>query len=158
ADASLPVAEEWLQRLKTGDAIHLEDTRGASRKLRVVAADREGCWVESARTCYVSPGTILRTGKNGEAETRVGALPAGQAVSRLAAGDELILARSEAPGRDALRDERGRVLSPATVGCTADRIFEDAKTGDGVWLDDGKIGGMIERSEPDRLQVRITRT
>ena len=46
----------------------------------------------------------------------------------------------------------------ATVGCTADRIFEDVATGDRIWFDDGKIGGIVERRERDRLHVRITRT
>ncbi len=27
-----------------------------------------------------------------------------------------------------------------------------------VWIDDGRIGGVIERTEPDRLHVRITHT
>jgi pyruvate kinase len=29
--------------------------------------------------------------------------------------------------------------------------------GDRIWFDDGKIGGVVERREPDRLHVRITR-
>ena len=50
-----------------------------------------------------------------------------------------------------------RVLTPATIGCTADQVFEDVKAGDRIWFDDGKIGGVVERREPDHLQVRITR-
>jgi pyruvate kinase len=37
-------------------------------------------------------------------------------------------------------------------------VFEDARAGDAIWFDDGKIGGVVERCEPDRLRVRITRT
>jgi pyruvate kinase len=47
---------------------------------------------------------------------------------------------------------------PATIGCTADQIFEDVRTGDRIWFDDGKIGGVVDRRESDRLHVRITRT
>jgi pyruvate kinase len=43
------------------------------------------------------------------------------------------------------------------IGCTADQVFEDVRTGDHVWLDDGRIGGLVERREADRFRVRITR-
>jgi pyruvate kinase len=36
-------------------------------------------------------------------------------------------------------------------------VFDDVRTGDSIWFDDGKIGGVIERREADRLQVRIIR-
>jgi pyruvate kinase len=50
------------------------------------------------------------------------------------------------------------VLIPATIGCTSSQVFEDARAGERVWIDDGRIGGVIERKEPDRLHIRITNT
>jgi pyruvate kinase len=85
-------------------------------------------------------------------------MPAREASLKLVTGDELIVTRSTVPGRSAVTDERGHVLTPASIGCTADQIFEDARAGDPIWFDDGKIGGVVERGEPDRLHVRITRT
>jgi pyruvate kinase len=49
------------------------------------------------------------------------------------------------------------VLKPATIACTADQIFEDVRSGDRMWFDDGKIGGRVERREKDQLRVRINR-
>ena len=88
----------------------------------------------------------------------MGALPPRNASLPLACGDDLIVTRSSTVGRGAVRDEHGHLLSPATIGCTADQVFEDARDGDAIWFDDGKIGGVVERCEPDRLRVRITRT
>jgi pyruvate kinase len=164
ADATLSVPEKWLRSLANGDTIWLVDTRGARRALRVVIIDADGCWTASERTCYVAPGTIVTVERSNGAEdastleAAVGQLPSRPLPIAIAAGDELVLTRSETPGRNAVRDERGRVLTPAAIGCTADQVFDDARAGDRIWFDDGKIGGVIERREADRLHVRITRT
>ena len=73
-------------------------------------------------------------------------------------GDLLVLTRDQQPGRSAVYDSADRVLTPAQIGCTLPEVFDDVKAGESIWLDDGKIGGVIERVEPNRLHVRITRT
>ena len=161
--ATLPVPGSWMRRLTPGDTIRLEDARGARRRLKVVAVDEEGCWAEASQTSYVVPGTALAVDREDDADltamdARVGPLPPCDAPIPLAAGDELVVARARAVGRPAVRDDRGRVLTPAIVPCTADEVFDDVRTGDRIWFDDGKIGGVVERREPDRLHVRITRT
>ncbi len=166
AEASLPVPGAWLRGLDRGDTIQFVDARGAARALQVIAVSGEGCWAESLKTCYVEPGTVLRVDRAPGAEAadlpvpeaRVGALPAREMPLTLVNGDELIVTRSTVAGRNAVRDERSRVLIPASIGCTADQIFEDVRAGDQIWFDDGKIGGVVDRREPDRLHVRITRT
>jgi len=163
ADASLPVPGAWMRGLERGDTLHFDDARGASRTLAVVSVDDEGCWTEARRTSYVVPGTALRVDRNGETalaefDAAVGALPARESSLTLCSGDELVVTRSHTVGRAAVRDERGRVLTPAMIPCTADQIFDDVHAGDRIWFDDGKIGGVVERCEPDRLHVRITRT
>jgi pyruvate kinase len=155
ADASLPVSAEWLAQLARGDAVVFEDARHRTRTLRVIATGTEGCWAECDRTAYVTPGTVLRR-DSGE-EAAVGELPSLDAPIRLKVGDELVVTRAHTLGRDALHDNHGHVLTPATISCTADRIFDDVRAGDRIWFDDGKIGGVVERREPDRLHVRVTK-
>jgi pyruvate kinase len=160
ADASLPVPGDWLRSLKHDDAIRLVDARGASRTLKVAAVGREGCWAESRKTCYVEAGTTLRLERAGSftgLEARVGAMPPREVPITLAVNDQLIVTRSDVPGRNAVRDERGHVLTPATIGCTADRVFEDVQNGAHILFDDGRIGAVVENREGDRLHVRITR-
>jgi pyruvate kinase len=152
----VPVA--WLQRLEVNDSVRLEDAREASRELRIVALDPEGCWAECDKACYVESGTLLRLERpDGAVECRVGTLPAIETPLNLVVGDELLVTRSSVPGAHAVRDARGHLLKPATIGCTADQIFVDVRAGDRIWFDDGKIGGVVERREKDRLRVKITR-
>jgi pyruvate kinase len=163
AAASLPVPGSWLRSLRQDEFVTLVDARKASRKWRVIAVSDEGCWAESHKTCYVETGTVLTRGAvspgavHETADARVGALPSRNVPISLKVGDELIVTRDTTRGRNAVTDARGRVLTPASIGCTADRIFKDVRAGDRIWFDDGKIGGVIERREADRLHVRITR-
>jgi pyruvate kinase len=51
----------------------------------------------------------------------------------------------------------GQVLSPASIGCTIPDVFDDVRSGESIWFDDGKIGGVIEKVERTEVLVRITR-
>ena len=160
-DASLPVRYRWVSKLNVGDRIRFKDIRGARRSMTVVDVTSEGCWAELSKTAYITPGVVLtqrdadRKEKDG---TAVGDFPLSPGSIDLANGDVLILTRHLRPGRGATRDRGGRVLSPARIACTLPEIFGDVQTGEHVWFDDGKIGGIIEKVEHDRIFVRITRT
>jgi pyruvate kinase len=162
ADACLPVPRDWLAQLVVGDRVTFVDARRARRALTVVDATGEGCWAEAGKNAYIAPGTILRIRRKGSdsarVEATVGDLPAQERVIPLQQGDLLILTRSMAIGRPATLDSRGQVLSPASLGCTSPELFEDVRRGEQIWFDDGKIGGVIERVDADRVHVRITQT
>jgi pyruvate kinase len=161
ADATIELSETFLTMLRVGDRLKFTDARDSRRRLDVVAVGQDGCWTESQRTSYLTPGIRLighRPGAGVFGKTRVAAMPSTPASLPLAAGDMLTLTRELTPGQPADRDTAGRVLNPATIGCTSGQVFADAKDGDPIWFDDGKIGGVVERRDEDRLQVRITHT
>src|SRR5262249_13126440 len=60
------------------------------------------------------------------------------------------------PGRPATSDSGGHILTPATIGCTIPEAFDDVRSGEAIWFDDGKIGGGVEKVETARVFVRIT--
>jgi pyruvate kinase len=91
-------------------------------------------------------------------------LPNGAGVSELTAkaqsitlkrGDTLILTNGLLPGRPATYDDQGQLLSPARIGVTLPEVFSDILPGEAVWLDDGKIGGVIRSVDKDQIQVEI---
>jgi pyruvate kinase len=158
-DACVPVPLAWLRRLVRGDEITLTDTRRAKRRWRVADVTPDGVWAEALKTAYVTTGTRLRRRgeKAHEEGARVGRLPGREGEIMLNQGDLLVLTRDPRPGRPATRDAGGQVLTPAHLGCTLPEVFDDVRAGEPIWLDDGKIGGVLERVEPDRLHVRVTR-
>ena len=156
ADAVLPVPQEWLADLVEGERIRFRDSRDARRRLTVVDIARGGVWAEGKKTAYVVPGTLLM--RKGRSPAPVGELPPPETSIPLQRGDELILTRDLNPGRATTRDSQGRVLTPATVGCSLPEIFDDVEIGERILFDDGRIGGSIEEIMPDRLRIRITET
>jgi len=157
---SLPVASDWLGQLVKGDRIKFSDAREATRTLKVVDIKEEGCWAEAKKSAYIIPGTILKvqSEKGKVLKTTVGALPAREIALHLITNDLLILARDLDYGRPATLDSNGLVLSPAMIGFPFPEVFADVKAGESIWFDDGKIGGIIEKVEADKLYVRITLT
>src|SRR5262249_43765862 len=140
----------------------LTDARGSRRSLVVVDVTDEGCWTELNQTAYIIPNTILRRSrrmaKGLDREASVGELPPRANALELDSNDLLVLTRDQKPGRPATRDSQGGVLTPATIGCTIPEVFDNVRSGESIWFDDGKIGGVIERVQTDRIVVRITQT
>ncbi len=163
ANACLPVPVKWLVCLRVGERVKFTDARHAKRTFVIVDVTTHGCWAESTRTAYVISGTILRrergvSKEDDENKAVVGAVPPGKNAISLQQGDVLFLTRDSKPGRPATRDSAGQVMTPAVIGCTIPEVFEDVRSGESIWFDDGKIGGIIEKVENARVLVRITHT
>jgi pyruvate kinase len=160
ASASLLVDAEWMGHLREGKEVRFTDARDARRQFKVVAVGDQGCWAEAVETAYIDPGTVLRIRARKEdghdLEAIVGDLPHLENAIGLKPDDSLIVTRDMSPGRPASYDSAGRLLSPATIGCTMPEIFDDVVAGESIWFDDGRIGGLVERVEEMKVRVRVT--
>ena len=162
ADAVIPVPKRWLARLRPSDRVRFTDARGASRSIRISRVCGESLWAEAVRTAYIVPGLLLEAepeGKTKGAATQraiVAAFPPREQTVRLKLGELLILTRSLEPGRPARYDTRGQVVQPARIGVSLGEFFDSVQTGQAIWLDDGKIGGVIQGVTPDEVTVQIT--
>lgn len=159
ASACLPVAPDWLSRLRAGDRVTFIDARDAHRVCRVIEVNGHGAWAEATETAYLAPGIRLRHvigDERGPAgETTLGPLPHSESVLSLSKGDLLVLTRDRQPGHPATHDSAGNLLTPATIGCTLPEAFDHARPGEPIWFDDGKIGGVIEHVDANQVHVRI---
>ena len=157
ADACLVVDTEWLADCKPGNQVLLRDARDSRRRWRIREVIPEGCWAETRKTTYVVNGTVLRLRAN-DRETRIRALPRKESVIRIRAGDVLLMSLSEKPGKPAIRDDDGDLLSPGEVCIPIPEIYRGVRPGELVCFDDGRISGIIEKQYPGQLQIRINHT
>ena len=157
ADACLVVDAEWLADCKIGDRVLLRDARDSRRRWRIREVTTEGCWVEARKTTYVVNGTVLRL-RGYDRETRIKALPRRESVIRTRAGDVLMMSLSDKPGKAAIHDDDGKLLSPGKVSVPIPEIYRDVRPGEPVCFDDGRISGIIEKRYPGQLQIRINHT
>ncbi|MDP9983994.1 pyruvate kinase [Pseudarthrobacter oxydans] len=149
----------WAGSQKRGQKIRFKDARGARRTLDVEQTTPTGCLVTLEKTAYFTPGTKLTAvpdpaaGKKGRASrrpsVRVGELPALQEGLLIHQGDNLVLSSDLAPA-DSTSTGKHR------IGCTLASALADARAGERIWFDDGKIGGVITAVGPGELTARIT--
>lgn len=163
ADVSVPVPAEWLKQAKRGDRVRFTDARGASRSLKITGVDGNSCWAESSRTAYIAPGLALELRPRAKGKiakslriTTVGAIPSKPKTLRLNLGDTLVLTRSLDPGQPAQYDKKKQLTSPIRIGVTLPEFFDCVRPGEPIWLDDGKIGGIIRTVTPENVTVEIT--
>ncbi len=141
----------WLERRRVGDRLELVDSRGAVRHWVVVEVRAEGCKVTARQTAYVCTGLKLFCPTAvGEDAVAIGELPEVEQAHRVDRGDHLTLTRSLEPATPTPAGSDHR------IGCTLPEVFGQAKPGEHVWLDDGKIGGILLRVTSNEIDVRIT--
>lgn len=147
----LPVPADWLARRRTGETLVVQDARGATRRLTVgdELADGTGRVVTAVKATYLTTGTSVRVHGTHD-ETELGVLPETTQSLLLHTGDELRLTRDCSPAEV----DTGGV---PTIGCTLPEVFDNARPGDEIFFDDGKIGGVVVAVAADALEVLITR-
>jgi pyruvate kinase len=141
----------WLERRQPGDRLEFVDSRNAIRHWVIVETRAAGCMATATQTAYVSSGTklVCATGTDDDA-VAVGELPEVELAHRVDAGDHVTLTRTLEPA------EPTPAGSDHRIGCTLAEVFEQAKPGERVWIDDGKIGGVIVQVTSDEIDLRVT--
>lgn len=160
--ARLSVPAAWLDKIKAGDSILFEDLRKRERRLKIVERLSP---IEVLAICeagaYIGMGTTLRhqakRGKGGEATALSGDFIPPPAKIRVFQDDLLLLTREDAAGRPEKRNAAGKVVKPAHISCSEPGVFGFLKTGHKVWIDDGRIGAVIEKLDKKGAWLRITR-
>ena len=165
ATACVTLSASFLKKLRTGDKIRLQDARRAQRTLRISHVLGRSCWAETKQTIYFIPGIQVRAISRAKsaagripksALTRIGKLPALPQTLLLKPGDMLILRRRKAPGRPATYRKTGELIEPAQIGVSLPQILDQARPGEPIWFDDGKIGGVFRSVNSDSATVEIT--
>ena len=78
-------------------------------------------------------------------------LPKDGRQRRLFEGDAILLTAVDTGGKAAAPD------APAQLCCTHPEIVSDLKTGERVFIDDGKIGALVEETDGDCALLRVVR-
>jgi pyruvate kinase len=159
-EPSMQVDAKWLSGLSVGTQVYFADARGAKRHLLIVETSERGAVAETLQTAYITPQTELTLhGNSGKkkATTRPMQMQVLPGILHLHIGDRLRLTR-EGAGRNAIgidtdSDAREDV---AHISCTLSQVIDQARTGERIWFDDGKIGGVIVDTKPHWLEVEIT--
>jgi pyruvate kinase len=156
-DVAIGVAGDWLERLKVGSQVDFSDARGAKRHLLIVKCDEFCAIGESLQTAYLTPETVLTihgADKKKKSSTLACQIEAPSGYLNLQQGDVLRLTKGGVGHAAAAEDDA--IATSAQISCTLPQIINQARVGERIWFDDGRIGGVIQRALPDCLEVAIT--
>lgn len=159
---SLPL--EWLRKLKKDSWLEFVDSREKVRRIEVVKEADNGAWYAQCELpAYISVETRFMLHHHGDEQQELGrlspdCLPASPAQFTVNVGDRLMLTRSSTPGAPARYDSEGYLKEPARIGCTLPEVLSRPNVGEPVWIDDGKIGAVVEEKNENGLLLQITHT
>ena len=156
----LPLDAALLSQLATGDTLRIDDLRGRERYLEIIAAEGRSWLANGWRTLYAAQGAACEVLRDGHsiATGVLGPLPPVIAPIPLKQGDTLLLTREAQPGSPSRTDEADGTVHPARVHCTLPAVFDKARPGDRAWIDDGRIGAVVDANDGDLIRLRITHT
>jgi pyruvate kinase len=156
----LQVDGTWLAKLRLGARIELTDARAAKRSLLVIQREEEGVLLAAHKTTYITPDTFFSAKSAGGKkvlsvypEAMVGA----PGVIHLAMGDTLhILREGAGTPAESAGAENATQVAPAAISCTLPQVLDQVEKGERIFLDDGRIGGVIRSVHSNFLAVEIT--
>jgi len=162
ASGSLAVEARWLARLYPGDLLSCRDLRGRKRELVVEERLSDtSVLARCERGVYFAPGLELEHYPSDisrkRSVTRVGAFLPAPAEIRVFKGDVLLLTRDAKPGAPARRDKSNQMTTLPHISCAQPEVFDDLAPGHAVWIDDGRIGALVEVVDEAGAWLRITR-
>ena len=116
----------------------------------MTSLDAGGVVATTDKTTYLATGTSMSTAPMTPDGGWLGLLPELEQSLVLRPGDMLRVTRDCSPAPVGAN-------GVPWVGCTLPEVFDNARCGEKIYFDDGRIGGEIVAVDPDVLQVRVDR-
>lgn len=138
-----------IDRLHDHQELYFVDALGRERRMRLAASGTTRFFRAALDgPAHIDQTTVFHDPATGEQFVARG-FDTRPTKVRVFEGDPLRLSADPTPGEPARVDPAGNVLEPARVPCAEPRVFERLAEGDMVWIDDGKIGARVSRTDAD---------
>ncbi|MDP2903778.1 MAG: pyruvate kinase [Methylovulum sp.] len=156
------IPEALHKRLNPGCRLAFIDARQKQRHLLIGPAISDTEWLVSCnQSSYLMSRcelTLLEPDKH-EADTadkfNLGLFTGEPLEIRLFKNDLLLLTENNAVGTPAEYDENGVLIKPAQIGCTLSSFSTKLTIGQPVWIDDGKLGAIVENISGQGALLRV---
>ncbi|MGZ4981845.1 MAG: hypothetical protein ACXWAB_10410 [Methylobacter sp.] len=161
-DPEGPSADNSLFRVSIPKSLHEKlapevslgfiDNQNKQRCLKVEKALSDTDWLVSCeKTAYLVSGCTLtlttahQTNSRGSIDKFTLGEFSGEPLDlRVFKNELLLLTTGNIEGKPAEYDTSGRLIHPAQIGCTLSSAIEKLQIDQAVWIDDGKLGAIVE--------------
>ncbi|MDD2723158.1 MAG: pyruvate kinase [Methylovulum sp.] len=151
------------QRLSPGCRLGFIDARGKQRYLLIEQAVSDKAWLASCgQSSYLESGCevdVLASepteDTNVNERFNLGEFAGGPLEIRCFKNDLLLLTENDVLGKPAEYDDNGDLIQPAQIGCTLSAFSSKLAIGQPVWIDDGKLGAVVEALTGQGALLRV---
>jgi pyruvate kinase len=160
----ISIPKELHKKLAPGMFLEFIDNQEKQRYLKVEKALSSSDWLVSCdKSAYLAPACQLRLltaeKKNGKKNADTYTLGKFDGVPldiHLTKDELLLLTADHFVGKPAEYSASGVLIHPAHIGCTLSKVISKIKVGQPVWIDDGKLGAVVEKITDQGALLRIT--
>lgn len=158
------IPDDFHERLTLGDRMYFGDCRHKTRFFEVVEKATPDYWLcHGFSSTYLHAETQFswrRSNAEGKFEV-MGEFPLAPFSGKFSSihvenGDHLLLSRGDELGSPAVYGINGQIMTPARIGCSCDAVFAALRPGQPVWVDDGKLGAVVESINEDGAMLKVT--
>ncbi|MDD5577722.1 MAG: pyruvate kinase [Methylobacter sp.] len=158
-----PIPKPLHKRLAPGMQLGFIDNQNKQRCLKVEKALSDTDWlVSSEKAAYLVSGCTLTLSmaQQSDKPKSVDKFTLGEFAGepldiRVFKNELLLLTAGEIEGKPAEYDNNGGLIHPAQIGCTLSSLIEKLEIGQPVWIDDGKLGAVVESVTEQGALLRI---
>ena len=159
----VPIPKPLHKKLVPGMYLGFMSCQDKPRYLKVEKALSDTDWLVSCeKSAYLVPGCTLTltTGQQTDDQPSVNQFTLGEFTGepldiRVFKNQLLLLTNGNINGKPAEQDE-SVLIHPAQIGCTLSSLIENLSTGQPVWIDDGKLGAVVEAVTEQGALLRVT--
>lgn len=140
------------------------DARDKRRYLKIEKAISDSDWLVScSQNSYLVSGCQLSLYESAPDEKKapiakfsLGEFSGAAQDIRIFKNELFLLTDNTIPGAPAQYDANAVQMKPAQIGCTLSSIINKLKVGQPVWIDDGKLGAVVESIAEQGALLRVT--
>jgi pyruvate kinase len=159
-----PIPNELHKKLAPGMVLEFIDNQSKQRFLKIEKALSSFEWLVSCeKDAYLPSGCQLKLHKPDQQNTKkpleqfkLGKFAGVPVKIRVEKNDLLLLTDESIHGKPAQYSSSGNLIQSAHIGCTLSLALRRLEVGQPVWIDDGKIGGVVEKLSDQGVFIRIT--
>jgi pyruvate kinase len=158
------IPDAIFKHLNVGYCLNFNDARGKARHLIVEFLIADYAWL-----VYCDEGSYLVSGCDIQLFKKIpdrddkplqtfklGEFAGKPEEIRVFKDELLLLTTDEVEGRPAEHNDKGKPVKPAQIGCTLSSAITKLRKGQPVWIDDGKIGAVVEKVNAESALLKVT--
>ncbi len=156
---NIQVSGEFYKKAKKEKTLTLLTDDDKYRTLKVVSNEKGFIVCELNKKTKINQNTLIAIEKKKKLfASEILNLPEVVETIRLVEGDLLFLSLEEIEGHAQINSESGRMIEPAAIYCTQKEFVKDAKEGDRVFIDDGKIALKVLEKKSNGVLCQVVQT